>query len=28
LLERAYAHATAAGYQGHEFGDSCLILPR
>lgn len=26
LLERAHAHATASGYLGHEFGDSCLIL--
>jgi S-adenosylmethionine:tRNA ribosyltransferase-isomerase len=26
LLERAYAHASAADYMGHEFGDSCLIL--
>jgi S-adenosylmethionine:tRNA ribosyltransferase-isomerase len=26
LLERAYAHAEAAGYRGHEFGDSSLIL--
>jgi S-adenosylmethionine:tRNA ribosyltransferase-isomerase len=24
LIERAYAHAEAAGYLGHEFGDSCL----
>jgi S-adenosylmethionine:tRNA ribosyltransferase-isomerase len=28
LLDRAYAHATTAGYEGHEFGDSCLILAR
>ncbi len=26
LLGRAYAHAEAAGYLGHEFGDSNLIL--
>ena len=26
LLEAALAHAAAAGYAGHEFGDSCLIL--
>jgi S-adenosylmethionine:tRNA ribosyltransferase-isomerase len=26
LLERAYAHAEAAGYRGHEFGDATLIL--
>jgi S-adenosylmethionine:tRNA ribosyltransferase-isomerase len=26
LLEAAYRHAEAAGYLGHEFGDSCLIL--
>lgn len=26
LLERAYAHAEQAGYLGHEFGDSNLIL--
>jgi S-adenosylmethionine:tRNA ribosyltransferase-isomerase len=26
LLEAAIAHAAAAGYHGHEFGDSCLIL--
>jgi S-adenosylmethionine:tRNA ribosyltransferase-isomerase len=25
-LSRAYAHAEAAGYLAHEFGDSCLIL--
>ncbi len=28
LLRRALAHAEAAGYLAHEFGDSCLILPR
>jgi S-adenosylmethionine:tRNA ribosyltransferase-isomerase len=28
LLERALAHAEAAGYLAHEFGDSWLILPR
>jgi S-adenosylmethionine:tRNA ribosyltransferase-isomerase len=26
LLDAAYAHAQAAGYRGHEFGDSSLIL--
>ncbi len=26
LLESAYRHAEAAGYLGHEFGDSCLIV--
>lgn len=26
LLDAAYAHAEAAGYRGHEFGDSNLIL--
>jgi S-adenosylmethionine:tRNA ribosyltransferase-isomerase len=26
LLEASVAHASAAGYLGHEFGDSCLIL--
>jgi S-adenosylmethionine:tRNA ribosyltransferase-isomerase len=26
LLERAAAHAERAGYLGHEFGDSCLVL--
>jgi S-adenosylmethionine:tRNA ribosyltransferase-isomerase len=26
LLESAYTHAEAAGYRGHEFGDSSLIL--
>ena len=26
LLEQATAQAAAAGYQAHEFGDSCLIL--
>jgi len=28
LLRRALAHAEAAGYLAHEFGDSCLILSR
>jgi S-adenosylmethionine:tRNA ribosyltransferase-isomerase len=28
LLDRAYEHAERAGYEGHEFGDSCLILGR
>ncbi len=28
LLERALGEAAAAGYLQHEFGDSCLILPR
>jgi S-adenosylmethionine:tRNA ribosyltransferase-isomerase len=27
LLEKAYSHAEEKGYLGHEFGDSCLILP-
>lgn len=27
LLERASRHAQKSGYLGHEFGDSCLILP-
>ena len=27
LLRDALAHADAHGYLGHEFGDSCLILP-
>ncbi len=27
LLESASRHALEAGYLGHEFGDSCLILP-
>jgi S-adenosylmethionine:tRNA ribosyltransferase-isomerase len=27
LLDRAIAHARAARYLGHEFGDLCLILP-
>lgn len=27
LLDAAAAHAREAGYLGHEFGDSCLILP-
>jgi S-adenosylmethionine:tRNA ribosyltransferase-isomerase len=26
LLARAFGHAEAHGYLGHEFGDSCLIL--
>jgi S-adenosylmethionine:tRNA ribosyltransferase-isomerase len=26
LLEAALDHAARAGYQGHEFGDSCLVL--
>jgi S-adenosylmethionine:tRNA ribosyltransferase-isomerase len=26
LLDAAWRHATDAGYLGHEFGDSCLIL--
>jgi S-adenosylmethionine:tRNA ribosyltransferase-isomerase len=26
LLERAHAHAEAAGYLGHEFGDSTFIV--
>jgi hypothetical protein len=28
LVERAYAAALAARYRWHEFGDSCLLLPR
>lgn len=28
LLEAALAHAEAAGYLGHEFGDLCLVLPQ
>ena len=28
LLRRALAHAEHEGYLAHEFGDSCLILPR
>jgi S-adenosylmethionine:tRNA-ribosyltransferase-isomerase (queuine synthetase) len=28
LLDAAYRHAEAAGYLAHEFGDSCLVLPR
>jgi S-adenosylmethionine:tRNA ribosyltransferase-isomerase len=28
LLRRALAHAEDEGYLAHEFGDSCLILPR
>ena len=27
LVERAYAEAVRFGYQWHEFGDSCLLLP-
>lgn len=27
LVERAYAEARAVGYERHEFGDSCLLLP-
>jgi S-adenosylmethionine:tRNA ribosyltransferase-isomerase len=27
LVERAYGEALRAGYQWHEFGDSCLLLP-
>ena len=27
LVKAAYAEADAAGYLGHEFGDSCLLLP-
>ncbi len=27
LVKAAYAEAEAAGYLGHEFGDSCLLLP-
>ena len=27
LVERAYAEAVRQGYQWHEFGDSCLLLP-
>jgi S-adenosylmethionine:tRNA ribosyltransferase-isomerase len=27
LVERAYAEAVRMGYQWHEFGDSCLLLP-
>jgi hypothetical protein len=27
LLERSYAVAAASGFQGHEFGDSHLLLP-
>jgi S-adenosylmethionine:tRNA ribosyltransferase-isomerase len=26
LLSRAFAHAEASGYLGHEFGDMCLVL--
>jgi len=28
LLERSFRHAEREGYLEHEFGDSCLILPR
>lgn len=28
LLERAYGHAEAAGYRGHEFGDATIIISR
>ena len=28
LLRAALAHAEGEGYLAHEFGDSCLILPR
>jgi S-adenosylmethionine:tRNA ribosyltransferase-isomerase len=28
LLRRALSHADKAGYLAHEFGDSCLLLPR
>jgi S-adenosylmethionine:tRNA ribosyltransferase-isomerase len=28
VLERAIEHAEQAGYAEHEFGDSCLVLPR
>ncbi|MGD0528588.1 MAG: S-adenosylmethionine:tRNA ribosyltransferase-isomerase [Polyangiaceae bacterium] len=28
LLARAWTHAEARGYQDHEFGDVCLVLPR
>ena len=28
LHARAWAHAEASGYMDHEFGDSCLVLPR
>ncbi len=27
LVKAAYAEAEHAGYLGHEFGDSCLLLP-
>lgn len=27
VLEAAFRHAVARGYLGHEFGDSCLLLP-
>jgi len=26
-VQEAYDAAWAAGYLGHEFGDSCLLLP-
>ena len=28
LVQAAYAEADRAGYLGHEFGDSCLLLPQ
>jgi S-adenosylmethionine:tRNA ribosyltransferase-isomerase len=28
LLRDAWAHASASGYLGHEFGDACLVLRR
>lgn len=28
MLARAWDHADARGYQDHEFGDVCLVLPR
>jgi S-adenosylmethionine:tRNA ribosyltransferase-isomerase len=28
ILRDAWAHASARGYLGHEFGDACLVLPR
>ncbi len=27
LVRAAYAEAEKSGYLGHEFGDSCLLLP-
>jgi S-adenosylmethionine:tRNA ribosyltransferase-isomerase len=27
LVKAAYSEAEQAGYLGHEFGDSCLLLP-